>query len=83
MRRQEVDPYEVLGLEQGATWDEIREAYRRLAKKHHPDMNPGDRASGYFFKQVGDAYERLRDIQGVHGQAGKASVARTRSRHRG
>jgi len=72
MRRPEDDPYEVLGLERGATWGEIKDAYRRLAKKHHPDMNLGDRASGYVFRQVGEAYEHLRDIHGAHGHPGES-----------
>ena len=36
------DPYQVLGLERGASDDEVKRAYRQLAKKYHPDMNPGD-----------------------------------------
>ena len=71
MGPQEVDPYEILGLERGATWAEIRMAYRRLAKKHHPDKNPGDKASEWIFKEVGRAYERLRDVHGVHDPAGE------------
>jgi len=71
MRRPADDPYEVLGLERGATWEEIKDAYRRLARKHHPDMNPGDRASGYFFKQVIEAYEHLHDLHGARGHAGE------------
>ena len=66
MSRPDVDPYEILGLERGASWDQIRTSYRRLAKKHHPDKNPGDPASEWIFKQVNQAYERLRDIDGVH-----------------
>ena len=59
MGPQEVDPYEILGLERGATPAEIKEAYRRLAKKHHPDKNPGDKASEWIFKEIGRAYEHL------------------------
>ncbi len=62
MRSRDLDPYEVLGVEHGATWEEVRTAYRRLAKKHHPDKNPGDNASEWIFKQVGEAYERLKII---------------------
>ena len=65
MRSRDLDPYEVLGLEDGATWEEVRTAYRRLAKKHHPDKNPGDKASEWIFKQVGEAYERLKPIRGT------------------
>ena len=76
MGRQEVDPYEILGLERGATWAEIRLAYRRLAKKHHPDKNPGDKASEWIFKEVRWAYEQLRSVHSVHSQTG-AWAART------
>ena len=71
MGRQEADPYEILGLEQGATWAEIRVAYRRLAKKHHPDKNPGDKTSEWIFKEVGRAYEHLRGVHGVNSPAGE------------
>jgi len=63
MRSRDLDPYEVLGLEDGATWEEVRTAYRRLAKKHHPDKNPGDKVSEWIFKQVGEAYERLKPLK--------------------
>ena len=61
MEREHRDPYEVLGLEPGATRAEVRAAYLRLAKKHHPDKNPGDKASEWIFKEVGRAYESLRE----------------------
>ena len=57
-----MDPHEVLGLKPDATPDEIKAAYRRLAKKHHPDKNPGDKASEWIFKEVRRAYETLQDI---------------------
>lgn len=52
MERPDVDPYEVLGLEPGATHDEIKAAHRRLAKKHHPDKNHGDKTAEWIFKAV-------------------------------
>ena len=67
MGPQQVDPHEILGLAQGASWAEIRLAYRRLAKKHHPDKNPGDKASEWIFKEVSRAYEQLRRVHGAHG----------------
>jgi molecular chaperone DnaJ len=55
------DHYSVLGLERGASAEEIKRAYRRLAKQHHPDKNPGDKAAEERFKQVTQAYETLSD----------------------
>ena len=55
------DPYAVLGVKQEATQDEIRKAYRQLAKKLHPDLNPGDKAAEEKFKQVSVAYDLLGD----------------------
>ncbi len=56
-----MDLYAVLGLGSGATLAEIKRAYRRLARKYHPDINPGDRAAAAVFRQVVEAYETLRD----------------------
>ena len=53
------DYYEVLGLKKGASEDEIKKAYRKLAKKYHPDLNPGDKEAEAKFKEVGEAYEVL------------------------
>ena len=55
------DPYEVLGVPQDATADEIKAAYRRLARKHHPDVNPNDPHAEDAFKEVGEAYSILSD----------------------
>lgn len=56
-----MDLYIVLGLEQGATENEIRRAYRRLARRFHPDINPGDHAAEQRFRQILAAYETLID----------------------
>ena len=55
------DYYEVLELQKGASEDEIKKAYRRLAKKYHPDMNPGDKDAEVKFKEVNEAYSILSD----------------------
>ena len=55
------DPYAVLGVKPEATQDEIRKAYRQLAKKLHPDLNPGDRQAEEKFKQVSVAYDLVGD----------------------
>lgn len=55
------DPYETLGVSRGATQDEIRKAFRALAKKHHPDLNPGDARAEEQFKAASAANELLSD----------------------
>lgn len=53
------DYYKILGVKRDATEQEIKQAYRRLARKHHPDVNPGDKSAEARFKEVNEAYEVL------------------------
>ena len=55
------NPYEVLGVAPTATSTEIQSAYRKLAKKLHPDLNPGDKGAEDRFKEVAGAYDLLSD----------------------
>ncbi len=57
------DYYEVLGVEKNADDDALKKAYRKLAKKYHPDMNPGDAAAAEKFKEASEAYAVLSDPQ--------------------
>jgi curved DNA-binding protein len=55
------DYYKILGVSRSATEREIKQAYRRLARQYHPDVNPGDKAAEEKFKQINEAYEVLSD----------------------
>ena len=57
------DYYEVLGIDRNASASEIKKAYRKLAKKYHPDTNPGDKEAEAKFKEVTEAYEILSDSE--------------------
>ena len=70
------DPYKILGVSRDATDEEIKKAYRTLAKKYHPDKNPGDAEAARKMQQVNDAYEQIknpekaRQTQDPFGQGG-------------
>ena len=57
------DYYKILGVPRGASADEIKKVYRNLAKKYHPDRNPGDKQAEDRFKQINEAYQVLSDPQ--------------------
>lgn len=56
-----MDFYVILGLERAATLNDVKRAFRRLARKYHPDINPGDRLAAQQFRQISEAYETLSD----------------------
>jgi molecular chaperone DnaJ len=56
-----MDFYILLGIERGATLNDIKRAYKRLARRYHPDINPGDRMAAAQFRQIAEAYETLSD----------------------
>ena len=57
----ETDPYKILGVDRKADATALRNAYRKLAKKYHPDLNPGDKAAEEKFKSISGAYDLLSD----------------------
>lgn len=69
------DPYKVLGVSPDASDEEIKKAYRDLAKKYHPDMNPGDAAAAERMNEINDAYDRIKNgdtAPGAYGSGGAA-----------
>ena len=64
------DPYKTLGVKKDASQEEIQKAYRRRAKKLHPDLNPGDRQAEEQFKEVSAAYDLLSDPEKRKGEPG-------------
>ena len=59
------DYYEVLGVSRNASSDELKKAFRKVAMKHHPDRNPGDKKSEEKFKEASEAFEVLGDRKSV------------------
>ena len=76
MAEQKRDYYEVLGVGRGASEDEIKKAYKKMARKYHPDLNPGDKEAEEKFKEVNEAYEVLSDAnkKARYDQYGHAGV---------
>ena len=71
------DPYKVLGVERNASDEQIKQAYRRLAKKYHPDLNPGDEAAARKMKEINAAYEQIKNPQSArqHSYGGYGSYS--------
>ena len=64
------DPYKVLGVSRDASDDEIKRAYRRLAKEYHPDRNPGDAAAAKKMQQINAAYEQIKNPEKAQSASG-------------
>jgi len=62
------DPYAVLGVPHDADEEQIRQAYRRLAKKYHPDLNPGDAAAAQHMNEVNAAYDQIKNPEAYRQQ---------------
>jgi len=67
------DPYKVLGVSRDASDDEIKRAYRRLAKQYHPDLNPGDPVAAKKMQEINAAYEQIKDPQKAAQNSGTQS----------
>ena len=78
------DPYAVLGVPHGASEEEIKAAYRRLAKQYHPDLHPGDAAAAQRMNEINAAYEQLKNPQaGSSYQPGGYQQTGTYQQHSG
>ena len=64
------DPYKVLGVSPNASDDEIKQAYRRLAKQYHPDRNPGDTTAAKKMQEINAAYEQIKNPEKANPHAG-------------
>ena len=61
------DPYQILGVDRNASDEEIKRAYRKLAKKYHPDANPGDEYAARKMQEINDAYDRIKNPEKSQG----------------
>lgn len=74
-----MDPYKVLGVQPGATQEEISKAYKKLAKKYHPDLHPGDKNAEQKMREINDAYNILRSGKGTSSSSDYYDYGRTYS----
>ena len=71
------DPYSVLGVSRDASAEEIKRAYRRLAKKYHPDLHPGDPEAARKMNEINAAYEQIKNPNQTNSAYGYGSRDRT------
>ena len=74
------DPYEVLGVPRDASDEDIKKAYRRLAKQYHPDVNPGDKQAEEKMKEINAAYDAIKDASARQSYAAGGSTGSAGSR---
>ena len=67
------NPYEVLGVSPDASDEEVKQAYRKLAKKYHPDLNPGDEEAARHMQEINVAYDQIQNPQKADSQPGSGS----------